>query len=299
MITLTAKNGSVVPPVGLGTFPLQDIELAGVIKSAVMAGYRLIDTSDDYEGEIGIGVAIQKLISENICKREDLFIQSKVSNHDSYYDEPLRAIYFADNSPFMKRHSIEDIVREKVLNSLTELQTNYLDSLLIHFPYEPCYIDIWKVLIKLKEEGFVRYIGVSNFHPKHIDMLYLATGVYPTMNEIYLSPIGSKDEQIKYANERNILLMTYSPLIDLTHNKFSTELLLPIAAKYNKSVAQIVLRWNIERGSIPLPKSSNLKRLNDNIDVFDFKLSKEEVDIITSLNRGYQYLPESLNCPGI
>lgn len=299
MNTLLTKNGSIVPPVGLGSFPLQNEEMAFVVKECVKAGYKLIDTSDDYEGEMGIGLGVSNLIDEGFCKREDIFLQTKVSNNDSYNDEPLRAIYFTEYSPYMKRHSIDSIVREKVETSLREMRTDYLDSVLIHFPYEPYYVEIWKTLIKMKEEGMVRYIGVSNFHPRHIEHLIAETGVKPTMNEIYLSPIGSKENQVQYANENDIILMTYSPLMDLTSKRFSTELFQSMREKYNKTDAQLILRWNIQRGSIPLPKSSNPNRLKQNIDVLDFSLTQEEVSLISSLNRDYQYLPESLNCPGI
>lgn len=299
MIQLYTKNGKEVPPVGLGTFPMQGNELANVTKECIKAGCRLIDTSDDYEGEIGIGLGCQALIKEGFCKREEIFIQTKVSNNDSYNDEPLRAVYFTENSPFMRRHSVEEVVREKVDTSLRELQTDYLDSLLLHFPYEPFYIEAWKVLIKLRDEGIVRYIGVSNFHPRHIEKLIDTTGVKPTMNEIYLSPIGAKEEQVRYAVSKDILLMTYSPLMDLMHHKIPVDMFEVMAKKYNKTIAQIILRWNIDRGSIPLPKSSNPNRLRQNIDVLDFSLTDEEVQSISSLNRDYQYLPESLNCPGI
>lgn len=299
MIRLLTKNNKEVPPIGLGTFPMKGIELSKITIESIKAGYKLIDTSDDYDGEYGIGKGVASLIKEGVCCREDVFLQTKVSNNDSFFDEPLRAIYFTENSPYMRRHSVEEIVREKVENSLCALQTDYLDSILIHFPYEPFYIEIWNVLIKLKDEGLTRYIGVSNFHPKHINRLITKTGIKPEINEIYLSAISVKEEQVQYANEKEILLMTYSPLMDLTHNRIPMDIIDTIAKKYNKSASQIILRWNIERGSIPLPKSSNLNRIKQNIDVQNFNLTQEEVKLISSLNRDYQYLPESLNCPGI
>lgn len=299
MQVLTTKSGLAVPPVGLGSFPLQGREMADVVKACIKEGYRLIDTSDDYEGEIGIGIAIKELVEEGFCNREDVFLQTKISNNDSYNDEPLRALYFTEYSPLMKRHTVREIVREKVATSLREMQTDYIDSLLVHFPYEPYYIDIWKEVITLQKEGVVRYIGVSNFHPNHISKIIEATGVKPSINEIYLSPIGTKESQVQYANDNDILLNTYSPLMDLAYHRFDEGRLDDICRKYQKSYAQIVLRWNIERGSIPLPKTKNPKRLKENFDIFDFSLTKEEVQFINQLNRDYQYLPESKNCPGI
>ena len=188
---------------------------------------------------------------------------------------------------------------EKVNISLREMKTDYIDSLLIHLPYEYYFLDIWNAMIKCQNQGKVRYIGVSNFHKRHIEMLKKHTGVTPQINEIYISPIGTKEEQIKYAHENDIVLMTYSPLMDVAAHRISEDVLRPIMDKYNKSLAQVVLRWNIERGCIPLPKTQKFKRLKENCEIFDFSLTKEEVDTISYLNYDFQYLPESKICPGL
>ena len=154
-------------------------------------------------------------------------------------------------------------------------------------------------MINLKEEGVVRYIGVSNFHERHIDKLIAETGVTPDINEVYVSPIGIKQCLVEYCNNRQILVMPYSPLMDVAYGKISTEKLLPIMDKYKKSLAQVVLRWNLERGCFPLPKTKNPKRLEENFNVFDFSLTPEEVEIISSLNYDNQYLVESKICPGL
>lgn len=294
---LTAGGGN-VPFIGLGTYPLQGREMADMIRKAYLIGYRLFDTADDYHGEAGIGIAIGEMTNDGTCRREDLFIQTKISADSSYNDEPLTGVFFNKYSKFMHRHSVAEIVNEKVENSLREMKTDYIDSLLIHLPY-PGYIeDIWAAMIKLKEEGKVRYIGVSNFHQRHIELIG-KTGELPAVNEIYISPIGTKQEQVDYNASKDILLMTYSPLMDLASNRIPVEKLTPMMEKYNKSAAQVILRWNIERGCLPLPKTKNSQRLKENFDIFDFSLTKEETESISSLNYDYQYMPESTLCPGL
>ena len=298
MTKLTTARGKHIQKIGLGSFPLQGEKMRDMALQSFSLGYGLIDTADDYRGETGIGLAVERL-SEIGLRREDVFLQTKISCDGSYEIEPLDGLYFNRYSEFMKRHSVEEIIMEKVDISLREMKTDYIDSLLIHLPYEYYFLDIWNAMIKCQNQGKVRYIGVSNFHKRHIEMLKKHTGVTPQINEIYISPIGTKEEQIKYAYENGIVLMTYSPLMDVAAHRISEDALRPIIDKYNKSLAQVVLRWNIERGCIPLPKTQKLKRLKENCDIFDFSLTKEEVDTISSLNYDFQYLPESKICPGL
>lgn len=299
MKQLKNKAGEVIPFIGLGTFPFQGKVMADMVKAAVNVGYRLFDTADDYFGESGIGIAINELQSEGIAKREDLFIQTKISDNNACANEPLKGIFFNPNSKFMQHHTAEEVVREKVSISLRELQTDYIDSLLIHYPFPEYYVDVWKAMIKLKEDGIVRYIGVSNFHERHIDTLIKETGVCPEINECYASPIATKQSLVDYCNQHDCLFATYSPLMDITAGRIATEKIQPIMDKYGKSLAQIILRWNIERGCLPLPKTKNPKRLVENFDVFDFSLTQDEESLISSLNKDYQYLVESKICPGL
>lgn len=298
MKELKSANDKIIPFIGLGTFPFQGREMADMVKQAVKVGYRLFDTADDYRGESGIGTAVRELMEEGFCKREDLFLQTKISENAAHADEPLAGMYFCRHSLFMKRHTVEEIVMEKVDNSLRELKTDYIDSLLIHLPY-PGYIEkIWEAMIKLHKEGKVRYIGVSNFHKRHIDAIS-KIGEMPSINEIYMSPIGTKQDQVDFHKANKILLMTYSPLMDLANGRIPLDKISPIMQKYNKSAAQILLRWNIERGCLPLPKTKNPKRLQENFNIFDFSLTAEEINVISSLNYDYQCMPESTICPGL
>lgn len=298
MIELTTKNGKSLPLIGLGSYPLQGEAMAEMAIEAFKTGFRLIDTSDDYRGETGLGMALSRLTDETDLKREDVFIQTKISQDNAYSDEPLEGIWFNKYSKYQSRHTVEEIVMDKVNISLRELRTDYLDSLLIHYPFPGYYEDVWEVMMKLKKQGVVRYIGVSNFHIKHIEKLK-ALGESPAINEIYISPIGTKQEDVDYATTNGIQLMTYSPLIDVVRGNLDDAILESIAQKYGKSKPQIVLRWNIDRGCMPLPRTQKSKRLAGNFDVFDFKLTNEEVTAISAMNRNHQYLVESKQCPGL
>ncbi len=298
MIQLRSKSGNAIPAIGLGTFPFEGRVMADMVKDAVKVGYRLFDTADDYRGESGIGIAVSELCADGF-RREDLFLQTKISDNNAHEDEPLKGIYFNPNSKFMHRHSVDEIVREKVANSLSEMRTTYIDSLLIHYPFPDYLVDIWKTMVRLKDGGIVRYIGVSNFHERHIERLIKETGVVPDINEIYISPIGIKKEVVDYCDTHNILPMSYSPLMDIQLGKLTEDSLKPIMQKYSKTLAQIILRWNIERGCVPLPKTKNPNRLQENFDVFDFSLTADEVGLISSLNYDNQCLVESKICPGL
>ena len=299
MKQLYNKAGKAVPPIGLGTFPFQGRTMADMVKSAVKEGYLLFDTADDYHGETGLGLAIKEMEQEGLANREDLFIQTKISDNNATANEPLKGVFFNTNSKFMMRHTAEEVVREKVSNSLRELQTGYIDALLIHYPFPGYTIDIWKTMINLKKEGVVRYIGVSNFHERHIEVLIKETGVCPEINECYTSPVGTKQSLVDYCNSHDCLFETYSPLKDVAGNRLPLNILKPIMEKYNKSMAQIVLRWNIQRGCVPLPKTQNQMRMKENMNIFDFILSHDDMDALNSLNVDNQFLVESKICPGI
>ena len=299
MTQLANKLGQTIPQIGLGTFPFEGRIMADMVINASNVGYRLFDTADDYRGESGIGLAISELAEKTGLTREDLFLQTKISDNNAHPDEPLKGVYFNPDSKFMQRHSVEELVREKVENSLREMKTTYIDSLLIHYPFPEYKVDIWKTMIELKKEGVVRYIGVSNFHEDHIKELIDATGVAPEINEMYLSPIGTKQSLVDYCESIGCVLHTYSPLMDVAAKRIPVDVMQPIADKYHKSLAQIVLRWNIDRGCYPLPKTKSPARLQENFDVFDFQLTNEEISSISKLNVNYQFLVESRICPGL
>lgn len=297
-MNLYTKSAIKVPYVGLGTFPFQGKEMADVVEKALSAGYRMFDTSDDYRGEEGLGMVVDNLKNMNL-RREDIFLQTKISDCNAHDDDPLIGLYFNPKQKFMGCYSVSDIIQDKIETSLRRMHTDYLDSVLIHYPFPEYYVEIWKVLIKLKDDGVVRYIGVSNFSEKHIRKIIDETGEVPSINECYISPIGSKPSLVEYCQMNNICMMSYSPLKDLVMGRIETYVLDGIARRYNKSVSQIVLRWNIQRGCMPLPKTRSYSRMCDNINIFDFSLTENEMSQIDSMNIDYQYLVESKICPGI
>ena len=210
----------------------------------------------------------------------------------------MAGVWFNKLSKYQNRHTVEEVVMDKVTISLRELQTDYIDSLLIHYPFPGYYEDIWDVMMRLKKEGKVRYIGVSNFHINHLEKLK-SIGECPSINQIYVSPLSIKHEDLEYSINNAIQLMTYSPLMDLVHGQLNDNILMPLAEKYRKTKHQVILRWNIDRGCMPLPRTTNPNRLLGNFELFDFKLTEEEIEAISAMNRDLQFLVESKQCPGL
>lgn len=298
MKTLMTLNGTAVPLVGLGTFPLQGRQMADTLIEAVRIGYRLVDTSDDYRGETGIGIGCRELFDKTGLRREDIFIQTKISQDNSYLYEPLNGIWFNTDSIFQKRHSVKEIVRDKVRISLRELSTDYIDSLLIHYPFPGFFEEVWNELIELQREGVVRYIGVSNFFPRHIEKLE-KSGVIPDINELFFSPKCTRNDMLEYFKEKAIIPICFSSLSGVK-GQIPQNVIGPIMERHQKSFSQIILRWHIDRGCIPLAKSKTPNRLRENFDVFDFKLDESEIMALSSLNEDNQVItPESRYCPGL
>mgnify|MGYP002624776199 CR=1 FL=1 len=294
MVKLVPVKGEKVPEIGLGTYLITP----DAFSEAIKIGYRIIDTSDDYDNETMIGDQLTKLYNENIVSREDLFIQTKISDNQSSWANPLCGVYFWNNSPFMQRHAVEEVMKEKIHNSKKRLRTDYLDSVLLHFPYPDYFIEMWDVLCKIKNEENIRYIGVSNFSERHISSLSKNSSK-PQINQTYFSPIGNRQSLCDYCNNEDIKLMTYSPLQDLHSGRLNMSIINSLANKYGKDPSQIVLRWNIERGSIPCPKSNHPARLLSNFESIYFNMDNDDMNLISSQNYDYQYIPESKYCPGI
>lgn len=294
MSKIKTRNGNDLSLVGLGTFPFQGEEMASMIKKAYSNGYNLIDTADDYRGESGIGLAITR----GWVERENIFIQTKISNDTAYADEPLAGVYFNPLSNFMTRHTVKEIVKEKVTTSLRKMNTDYLDSVLIHYPYPGYYEEIWNCLRELRDAGVIRYIGVSNCAVRHLECLN-KQGEMPAINEVYISPLGIKKDLLDYSKANDILVMTYSALMDLTRGNLDMNIISSLSEKYHKTPSQIILRWNLDRGCCPLAKTKNENRMKENISIDDFQLTDEEVKTISSMNNDFQILTESKICPGL
>ncbi len=300
------SNGVQIPHIGLGTYPMMGKELTNAVVNAFQAGYRLIDTADNYYNEKDLGASLNELYAKTSATRDDLFLVSKVSD-ELYHPKDVggglnKGIYFWKNSPVMQQPgSVHKIVREKIEHSLKYLQTDYLDLYLMHWPYPDYFSEIWYEMEQIYKEGLVRAIGVCNCRERHFEKLKTNCEIMPMVNQFETSPINLRQATVDYCNAHNVRIMVYSPLMSLKRlekEKYQN-CLRELAKKYEKSVAQIVLRFDVQRGLIPIPKSSHMERLKSNISVFDFELSEQEMDSLYACNEDFQYLPESKSCPGL
>jgi 2,5-diketo-D-gluconate reductase A len=259
--TIPLNNGSSIPQIGFGTSPLNDRDVVPAVRAALEAGYRHIDTAYRYNNERGVGQGIR----DSAIPREDLFVTTKL---DGPFQGDDRAI-----------GGLEE--------SLRRLGTEYVDLLLIHWPlpHRDQYVSTWKTFEKLLEAGKTRSIGLSNFKPAHIERLLAETSVHPAVNQIQLNPRITRPEQRAYNSEQGIVTEAYSPL-GAGNDLLQEPTLKAIAAKHDKTPAQIVLRWHIELGIVTIPRSRNPNRIAENIDIFDFALTEDEIAAISALDTG-------------
>lgn len=256
--TLSLHTGSKIPILGLGTWQLNE-NTADVIALAIKLGYKMIDTSSDYGTQPGVGEGIKKSGAE----RESLYIITKVEETDDAY--------------------------ERTKSNLAELNLDYVDLMLIHRPPpNGAGEELWEGLIKAKKEGLIKDIGVSNYSTDLIDKLIETTGEVPTVNQIEWSPFGYSEEMLKYCSGKKIIIQAYSPIT--RNQKLDQKVLDEIAEKYQKSPAQILLRWNLQIETVPLPKASSEEHLKENLDLFDFDISGEDMRRLSDLNEHYSSL---------
>ena len=297
--TWTLNNGVKIPVQGLGTYTLKDDIMTSSIRAAYESGCTLIDTAYAYENEHYIGRSIKRLEKEAVLKREDLFIQTKVGDKIDKRGRPIG--YFFYNSASCPNHDTKSVVKWQVENSLKQLQTDYLDMVLIHWPYYDVLNEIWSALEGLYEEKVIRAIGVSNCRRRHIERILKTAHYVPMVNQTNISPVNTLTEDLPFYHEHNIILEAYSPLATLKNphfieNQKSLFELLP--AKYGKTIQQILFRWFYQKGYITIPRSKNPNRVAQNCNIYDFELSAEEVALFDAANYNYQHLTESKYCPG-
>lgn len=252
------NNGLEMPVLGFGVFQVTDPdECESSVYEAIRAGYRLIDTAASYGNEMEVGKAIKR----SGVAREELFITTKLWLQDAGYENTKKA--------FDK--------------SLKRLQLDYLDLYLIHQPYGDVY-GSWRAMEDLYREGRMRAIGVSNFQPDRMMDLIIHNKVVPAVNQIETHPFCQQIESQKFLQENNVQIESWGPFAEGKNNMFHNELLLSIAGKYKKSVAQVVLRWLTQRGVVVIPKSVRKERIMENLNIFDFELSSDDMDAIVSLD---------------
>ena len=261
-------NGVEMPQFGLGVYKVEEgKEAVDTVKTAINLGYRSIDTAALYGNEEGVG----KGIKESGLSREELFITTKVWNTDQGYESTLAAF-------------------EK---SIKKLHLDYIDLYLIHWPVKGKYIETWKALEKLYQEGKVKAIGVSNFQVHHLKDLVANSTEKPVVNQVELHPRLIQEEVRTYCKQMDIAVEAWSPLS--RGRLMNDTTLLSIGEKYSKSVAQVILRWHLQNDVIIIPKSSKPARLKENADIFDFVLSTEEMTRISQLNKNERVGPDPDN----
>ena len=259
--SIILNNGTSMPLIGYGVFRMTDEkECEEAVLQALKAGYRLIDTAAAYENEQAVGRAIKR----SKIPREEIFVTTKLWITDTCYEKTKTAF----------------------LRSLDRLDMDYVDLYLIHQPYHD-YYGAWKAMEELYEGGKVKAIGVDNFTQDKLADFIFFNKVKPAVNMIECNAFYQRQEDLSYMKEQNIQMQAWSPLAAGAGNLFSNECLQEIAGNHHKSVAQIVLRWLVQRGIVPVVKSANPVRMKENIDIFDFELTEEEMKKITNLDTNH------------
>ncbi|MGG1607641.1 aldo/keto reductase [Bacillus wiedmannii] len=268
----TLRNGVEMPWFGLGVFKVEEgPELVEAIKSAIKAGYRSIDTAAIYGNEKAVGEGIRAGIEATGISREELFITSKVWNADQGYEETTAAYE----------------------ESLKKLKLDYLDLYLVHWPVEGKYKDTWRALETLYKEKRVRAIGVSNFQIHHLQDVIKDAEIKPMINQVEYHPRLTQKELQAFCKEQGIQMEAWSPLMQ--GQLLDNETLQAIADKHGKTTAQVILRWDLQNGVVTIPKSTKEHRIIANADVFNFELTKEDMEKIDALNQNHRVGPDPDN----
>ena len=261
---VTLNNGLKMPMVGFGVFRVPDKkECEESVYQAIKAGYRLIDTAAAYYNEDAVGAAVRKAIAEGICTREDLFITSKLWVQDMMdYESAQKGIEA----------------------SLEKSGLEYFDLYLLH---QACgdYFSAWRAMETAYQEGKLKAIGVSNFYPDRLVDLALDTEVVPAVNQVEVNPFHQQGAALIYNTKYGVQLEAWAPFAEGKNGIFTNETLVEIGNKYNKSVGQVILRWLVQRGIVPLAKTVRKERMQENLNIFDFELSEEDMQTIASLNK--------------
>lgn len=266
--SFTLHNGVQMPYFGLGVYLSKDGgEVINAVKDALNHGYRHVDTASIYNNEEGVGIGIK----ESDVPRKDVFLVSKVWNTDQGYDSTLKAFEA----------------------SLKRLDTDYLDLYLIHWPKGELSKETWKALEQLYKEKRVRAIGVSNFLQHHLEDLLTSAEIVPMVNQMEFHPYLVQQDLVDFCRAKGIQYEAWSPMMQ--GNIFDLEIMKDLASKYNKTVAQIVLRWDLQKGVVTIPKSSKKERIISNAAIFDFELRPEDMHRLDALDRGKRFGPDPDN----
>lgn len=264
--TLAFNDGKHIPQLGLGVWQASDADARTAVREALTAGYRHVDTAAIYENESGVGLG---LLDAGL-PRAEVFVTTKVWNKEQGLETAARALD----------------------KSLERLKLDYVDLLLIHWPTpkHDKYVDTWRALIRAREQGLARSIGVSNFNPAHLRRLLDETGVAPVLNQIELHPYLQQHELRKMHQAAGVLTESWSPLAQ--GEALNDAAIVAIAKKHGKTTAQVIIRWHLDNGLIVIPKSVTPARIRANFDVFDFQLDAEDLAAIAALDQGKRLGPD-------
>ncbi|MFE5539115.1 aldo/keto reductase [Streptomyces sp. NPDC056492] len=256
--TVRLSSGAAMPKIGLGTYEIPDADAAHVIRRATRIGYRLIDTAASYGNERGVGEGVRSAA----VPREELFVVSKVRGRDQGHDATLRALEA----------------------SLRRMGLDRLDLYLIHWPLprHDRFVETWRAMARLVAEGLVRSIGVSNFTPAHLDRLERETGIVPAVNQVQINPCLTQTPWQRYAADKGIVLQSWGPL---GHGGalLREPVVERVAGRHGRTPGQVVLRWHLDHGLVPIPKTVRPQRLVENLGVFDFRLTRDDHRALASL----------------
>ncbi len=262
----TFNDGKTIPAFGLGIWQVPQDETARVVSESINMGYRLIDGAAAYKNEVQLGEGIRAAK----VPRDDLFVTSKVWNDGMDYDA----------------------VRRAVDESLDRIGLEKLDLMLVHWPFpkQDQYLDAWKALIAARDDGQVTSIGVCNFHSEHLDRIIGETGVTPALNQIEVNPMLQQADLLRINDARNIVTQSWSPLGNA--RSFDADAIKAVAARTGKSPAQVILRWHLQLGNAVIARSTKTDHLKANMEIFDFELTRDEVDAISTIDKGERTGPD-------
>lgn len=257
---ITMNDGHQLPAVGLGTYQIRGGEGLDQVLTAIQDGYRLLDTSTNYDSEGIVGEAIRR----SGIPRSEFFVTTKLPGKYHHYEDALMMIQ----------------------ESLFRMGLDYFDLYLIHWPLPKrgLYVEAWKAMVTAQKLGLIRSVGVSNFEPEHLDEIISETGVTPAVNQIEIHPYWVQERMVKADKDRGIITEAWSPL-GRGSDALKEEVITELAEKYGKTPAQIILRWHAQRGIVPIPKSRNLQHQRENLAIFDFELTQTEIERINLLEK--------------
>jgi len=274
---IVLNNGVMMPPIVETTNWMDYPQMKTLVTEGLKVGFRAFDTARDYGNEPIVGRVIKECLKQQGMKREDVFITTKIGNSQQALGN----------------------IEEQIDMSLRNLQTDYVDLWMMHWPYPDYYVDTWHKMEKVYKSGKVRAIGMANYRVRHFEHLFKeGVEIIPHCVQFELHPMRTAEDIVSYCREKNIAIQAYSPLCRMIEPIRNSELLKAIAEAHKKSIAQVILRWHYQNHTVPVFKSLKPHRLKENFDIFDFELSEDEMKKVSSLDQDYKYHLESASCPG-